>query len=173
MSKKKRKRASQKRLWDAARLYRDEAERCFKAKAYFSTIVARGAQLEAILRLFDFVETESPADRCTKLYWLINRAFARHWIPHDGLRHWKRVERIPLKTCLHELRDARNGLHAPEFDKSLFNRTSARNATYLVDSMYNLLEVKNARNLMKALHAAGEISAAEYREWQRRAGRIE
>lgn len=166
--KRKTKRMSQARLWDAARAYGDEAEKCFKAKAYFSTIVARGAQLEALLRTFDFVETRRPAERCSKLYWLINRAFARHWIPHDGLRYWKRVQRVPLKTCLHELREARNGLHAPQFDKTLLNRRAARNVTYLVKSMYDLLEIKNARNFMKALHENGEISDAEYKSWKRK-----
>ena len=168
----KTKRTSSKKLWEAAGLYRNEAEKCFKAKAYFSTIVARGAQLEAILRIFDFVETRRPADRCKKLYWLINRAFARHWIPHDGLRYWKRVQRVPLKTCLHELREARNGLHAPAFDKSVFTRRAARNVTCLVDSMYELLEIKNARNLMKALHDRGEVSDSEYRAWKKKTGAI-
>jgi hypothetical protein len=170
--KKKTKRVSQNKLWKAARLYGDEAEKCFKAKAYFSTIVARGAQLEAILRIFDFVETHRPKERCAKLYWLINRAFARHWIPHDGLRYWKRIEKVPLKTCLHELREARNGLHAPEFDHKLVNRRVARNVTYLVESMYALLEIKNARNFMKLLHQQGEVSDAEYKAWKKKQVRI-
>jgi len=103
-------------MWAAAKFYCKEAERCTKARAYFSAIVARGCELEALLRIFDFVETRRLKDRCKQLHGLINRAFAKHWIPHDALRHWKKAESVPLKTCLHEVREARNGVHAHLFD---------------------------------------------------------
>lgn len=166
--KQKTKRLYQSKMWDAARLYRREAEKCYEARAYFSAIVARGCELEALLRIFDFVDSGRPKDRCKHLYGLINRAFARHWIPHDALRYWKRTERTPLKTCLHEIREARNGVHAHLFDKNLVKRRTVANVAYLVKSMYAFLEIKNARNLMKHLHKRGEISSAKYRAWKKK-----
>jgi hypothetical protein len=165
--KRKAKRVYHNRMWDAARLYRSEAEKCFKARAYFFAIVARTCELEALLRIFDFVENRRPKDRCKKLYWLINRAFARHWIPHDALRYWERNEKIPLKDCLHEIREVRNGVHAHLFMKNLAKRQTAVNVAYVVQAMYSFLEVKNARNLMKHLHEDGQISDSEYRAWEK------
>jgi hypothetical protein len=162
------KRVYQNKMWEAARLYRKEAEKCYKARAYFSALVARGCELEALLRIFDFVETRRPKDRCHSFNSLIDRAFVKHWIPHDGLRYWKRTQRTPLKTCLHELREARNGVHAHLFQKDLFTRRTAANVAYLLESMYALIEIKNARNLMKRLRERGEISSAEYNAWKKR-----
>ncbi len=162
------KRLYQKKMWDAAKFYCREAEKSQRAKAYFSAIVARSCELEALLRIFDFVENRRPKDRCKKLYWLINRAFARHWIPHDALRAWKKAENTPLKACLHEIREARNGVHANLFEKNLATRETVVNVTFLVHSMYNFLEVRNARNLMKELHEKGNISDSEYKTWARK-----
>jgi hypothetical protein len=161
----KTKRSSQKRMWDAAKLYHQEAEKCFKAKAYFCTMVARSCELEALLRIFDFVETRRPKDRCYNFHGLINRAFSKHWIPHDALRAWNKAEHTPLKTCLHELREARNGVHAHLFQKDLVRRRTAANVAYLVASVYSFVEIKNARNLMKGLHRRGDITDADYRAW--------
>ena len=172
MRKEKRKRVSQQKMWEAARLYRQDAEKCYKAKAYFSAVVARGCELEALLRIFDFVETRRPKDRCHSFDGLINRAFKKHWIPHDGLRYWNRTERIPLKACLHEMREARNGVHAHLFQKDLFTRRTVANVSSLVRSMYELIEIKNARNFMMALYEKGEISATEYRAWKRKQVKI-
>ena len=158
----------QNKMWDAARFYCKEAGKCYKARAYFSAIVARGFELEALLRIFDFVQTRRPKDRCQKLYWLINRAFARHWISHDALRYWKKAEHIPLKTCLHEIREARNGVHAHLFERHLVTRQTAANITFVVHAMYSFLETKNARNLMKHLHERGEVSDAEYKAWKKK-----
>jgi hypothetical protein len=169
--KQKTKRLYQNKMWAAAAPYRREAEKCYKVRAYFSAIVARGCELEALLRIFDFVETR-PKDRCKQLHGLINRAFARHWIPHDALRYWKRIERIPLKTCLHEIREARNGVHAHLFDKSLVTRQTVANVAYVVQAMYSFLEIKNARNFMKHLHEKGAISKAEYAAWMRKQSKI-
>lgn len=155
------KRIYQNKMWDAARFYCREAQKCYKARAYFSAIVARGCELEALLRIFDFVENRRPEDRCKKLYWLINRAFARHWIPHDALRYWKKAEHTPLKTCLHEIREARNGVHAQLFDKKLMTRHAVTNITFVVHAMYSFLETKNVRNLMRHLYEDGKISPAE------------
>jgi hypothetical protein len=166
--KQKTKRVYQNKMWDAARLYCKEAEKCYKARAYFSAIVARGCELEALLRIFDFVETRRPKDRCKHLYWLINRAFARHWIPHDALRYWKTAEHTPLKTCLKEIREARNGVHANLFEKNLVTRQTAANITFVVHAMYSFLEIKNARNFMKHLHEDGKISDAEYKAWKKK-----
>ncbi len=160
-------RASQARLWEASRFYRKEADRCFKARAYFFAIVARCCEIEALLRAFDFIETRRPKDRCKKLHWLINRAFSRHWIPHDALRHWKKTERVSLKAVLHEVKEARNGVHAHLFDKHLTTRAAAVNVGFVADAMYLFLETKNARNLMKLLFERGEVSGAEYRRWLR------
>lgn len=66
-------------MWDGVQFYRKEAEKCYKARAYFFALVARGCELEALLQIFDFVESK-PKDRCRQFYGLINRAFARHWI---------------------------------------------------------------------------------------------
>lgn len=77
-------------MWEAARLYRKEADKCTKVRAYFMAIVARGCELEALLRIFDFVENRRPKDRYSNLNALIDRAFKRHWIPHDALRHWRK-----------------------------------------------------------------------------------
>src|ERR1700678_399691 len=118
-TKKKARRVYQSKMWDAALFYHREAEKSFKVRAYFCALVARGCELEALLRIFDFVQTTKPKDRCKQLYDLINRAFAQHWIPHDALRHWNKVESTPLKTCLHEIREARNGVHAHLFEKDL------------------------------------------------------
>lgn len=93
-------------MLEAARLYRKEADRCAKARAYFMAIVARGCELEALLRIFDFVESRRPKDRSYNLNTLIDRAFKRHWVPHDALRYWKNAEHTPLKACLHEIREA-------------------------------------------------------------------
>jgi hypothetical protein len=170
--KQKAKRVYQNKMWDAARFYCREAEKCHKARAYFSAIVARVCELEALLRIFDFVENRRPKDRCMNLYRLINRAFARHWIPHDALRYWKRTEEIPLKECLHERREVRNGVHAHLFVKHLATRQTAANITYVVHAMYSFLEVKNARNLMKHLHEDGKISDAEYGAWMKKQERF-
>jgi hypothetical protein len=159
-------------MWEAAKLYRKEAEKCFKAKAYFSAMVVRSCELEALLRIFDFVETRRPKDRCRTFHQLINKAFAEHWIPHDALRAWKTTQHTPLKTCLHELREARNGVHAHLFERDLGARQNAANITYLVESTYSFLEIKNARNLMKHLHKAGEISDAEYKAWVKKQAKI-
>jgi len=163
----------QQKMWDAAKFYRREAEKSYKAKAYFCALVARGCELEALLRIFDFVEARKPKDRCRDLYGLINRAFARHWIPHDTLRCWKKTQGTPLKPCLHEIREARNGVHAHLFQKDLFTRRTAANVKYLVHSMYDALEIKNSRNLMKALYESGEITPAEYWAWKKKAGKLE
>jgi hypothetical protein len=170
--KKTTKRISQNKMWEAARIYRKEAEKCYKARAYFSAIVARACELEALLRIFDFVENRRPKDRCQQLKWLIDRAFARHWIPHDALRYWKRVEHVPLKTCLHDIREARNGVHAHLFNKNRVTRQAVTNITIVVDAMFSLLEIKNARNFMKHLHEAGEISDVEYKAWKKKQKRI-
>lgn len=162
----------QNKMWEAARLYCKEADKCYKARAYFSAIVARGCELEALLRIFDFVENTRPKDRCKQLHGLINRAFIRHWIPHDALRYWKNAENTPLKTCLHEIREARNGVHAHLLDKNLMTRQTVANVAYVVHAMYSFLEIKNARNLMKHLHKRGEISDAEYRAWKRKQTKI-
>ena len=166
------KRVYQQKMWDAAQFYCKEAEKCYKARAYFSALVARSCELEALLRIFDFVENTRPKDRCQKLYWLINRALARHWIPHDALRHWKKTERVALRTVLHEIREARNGVHANLLEKGLATAQTVKNVTFVVHAMYSFLEVKNARNLMKHLHQRGEISDAEYRKWMKGQGSI-
>jgi hypothetical protein len=168
MAKRKAKRISPEKMWDAARLYRKEADKCRKARAYFMAIVARGCELEALLRIYDFVDTRRPKDRCYNLKGLIDRAFKRHWIPHDALRYWKKAERTPLKTCLHDIREARNGVHAHLFDKHLVTSRAVANITFVVHSMYSFLEIKNARNFMKLLHERGEISNAEYRSWKKK-----
>lgn len=62
----KRKRVYQQKMWDAALFYRKEAEKCYKARAYFSALVARSCELEALLRIFDFVENNRPKDRSQK-----------------------------------------------------------------------------------------------------------
>jgi hypothetical protein len=168
MAKHKTKRVYQNKMWAAARLYCKEAEKCTKARAYFMAIVARGCELEALLRIFDFVESRHPKDRCYNVIALIDRAFKRHWIPHDALRYWKTAEHTPLKTCLHEIREARNGVHAHLFRKGLVTRQAAANITFVVHAMYSFLEMKNARNFMKHLHERGEISDAEYRAWKKK-----
>jgi hypothetical protein len=58
--KQKTKRVYQNKMWDVARFYCKEAQKCYKARAYFSAIVARGCELEALLRIFDFVEVTFP-----------------------------------------------------------------------------------------------------------------
>ena len=168
----KQKRIYQAKMWEAARRYRRDAEKCYKARAHFAALVVRVCELEALLRIFDFVENRRPKNRCKELYGLINRAFARHWIPHDGLRYWRRTHRTPLKKVLHELREARNGVHAHLFQKDLFTRRTASNVAYVVESVYALFEIKNARNLMSALRKSGEISAAEYNAWKRKQTRL-
>jgi hypothetical protein len=168
VAKRKTRRIFQKKMWDAARLYRKEADKCQKARANFMAIVARGCELEAVLRIYDFVETRRPKDRCYNLKGLIDRAFKRHWIPHDALRYWKKAERTPLKTCLHDIREARNGVHAHVFDKHLVTRRAVANITFVVHAMYSFLEIKNARNFMKHLHQRGEISDVEYRAWKKK-----
>ncbi len=160
-------------MWEAARFYRKEAEKCYKGRAYFSAIVARGCELEALLRIFDFVESRRPKDRCYQLKGLIDRAFARHWIPHDALRYWKKAEHTPLKTCLHEIREARNGVNAHLFRKDLATRQTVANVTFLVHAMYSFLETKNARNLMKHLHERGEVSDAAYKAWMKNQRKFE
>jgi hypothetical protein len=34
--------------------------------------------------------------------------------------------------------------------------------------MYDLLEIKNARNFMRSLYEQGEISGQEYKDWKRK-----
>jgi hypothetical protein len=170
--KKKHKRVYQEKMWDTARFYRKEAEKAYKARAYFCALVARGCELEALLRIFDFVQTRKAKDRCQSLNGLINRAFKQHWIPHDALRYWKKSEAVPLKTCLHDLREARNGVHAHLFKKDLFTRTTARNVAFLVRTMYEAIEIKNARNFMWHLYARAEITPAEYWVWRRKMGKV-
>jgi hypothetical protein len=135
-------------------------------------IVARGCELEALLRLFDFVENRRPKDRCYNLNGLIERAFKRHWIPHDALRYWKKAEHTPLKTWLHGIREARNGVHAHLFQKDLATRRTVVHITYVVHAMYSFLETKNARNFMNLLYEKGEISHAEYNAWKRKQTKI-
>jgi hypothetical protein len=171
--KRKKKRVYQNKMWDAARSYQREAEKCYKARAYFSSIVARGAQLEALFRVFDFVGHSRPKDRCYDLFCLINRAFKDHWIPHDALHAWRKHESIPLKTYLHAIRETRNGVHAHLFEKGFSTRQIASDVAYVVETMYSLLQIKNARNLMKHLHEDGQISHAEYKRWLKKQGRVE
>jgi hypothetical protein len=121
--------------------------------------------LEALLIVFDFVENSNPKDRCRDLYGLINRAFLRHWIPHDALRHWKKTEHVGLKSVLHEIREARNGVHAHLLEKGLATAQTVKNVTFVVHRMYAFLEERNARQLMRHAHERGEISSAEYRRW--------
>jgi hypothetical protein len=168
MAKRKTKRIYQNKMWEAARISRKEADKCSKAKAYFMAIVARGCELEALLRIFDFVEHRPPKDRCYNLNALIDRAFKRHWIPHDALRYWKKEQHVPLKTWLHGIREARNGAHAHLFRKDLATRQTVGNITFVVHSMYSFLEITNARNFMKLLHERGELSSAEYRAWKKK-----
>jgi hypothetical protein len=168
MAKRKTKRIYQNKMWEAARLYRREADKCAKTRAYFMAVVARGCELEALLRIFDFVENRRTKDRCYNLNALIDRAFKRHWIPHDALRYWKKQQPVPLKTWLHGIREARNGVHAHLFDKDVATRQSVANITFVVHAMYRFLETKNARNFMKALHQPGELSTAEYNAWKRK-----
>lgn len=132
--------------------------------------VARGCELEALLRIFDFVENRRPKDRCYNLNSLIERAFKRHWIPHDALRYWKKEQRVPLKTWLQGIREARNGVHAHLFNKDLAARQTVANITFVVHAMYSFLEIRNARNLMKHLHESGEVSDAEYKAWKKGKG---
>ncbi len=169
MAKPRQKRIYQNKMWQAARLYCKEAEKCTKARAYFMAMVARGCELEALLRIFDFVENRRSKDRSYNLNGLIDRAFKRHWIPHDALRYWKKAEHAPLKACLHAIRESRNGVHAHLFQKQLVTRRAVANITFVVHAVYSFIETKNARNLMKALHARGEVSDAEYRAWKRKA----
>jgi hypothetical protein len=168
VAKHKRKRIYQNKMWEAARIYREEAEKCTKGRAYFMAIVARGCELEALLRIFDFVENRRPKDRSYSLKGLIDRAFKRHWIPHDALRYWKNHQPIPLKPYLHAIREVRNGVHAHLFQKNVVTRRAVANITFVVHAMYSLLEANNARNLMKALHARGEVSTGEYRAWRKK-----
>jgi hypothetical protein len=105
MAKPKPKRIYQNKMSEAAQLYCSEAEKCTKVRAYFMALVARACELEALLRIFDFVENRRPRDRCYNFKGLIDRAFKRHWIPHDALRYWKKAEHTPLKTCLNEVRE--------------------------------------------------------------------
>ena len=170
--KKRTKRVYQNKMWEAARFYCKEAEKCYKARAYFSAIVARGCELEALLRIFDFVENRRPEDRCQQLKWLIDRAFTRHWIPHDALRYWKKAEHTPLKTCLHEIREARNGVHAHLFNRDLVTRQTVANIAFVVHAMYSFLETKNSRNFMKHLYEEGEISEAEYKAWKKKQKKV-
>jgi hypothetical protein len=67
-------------------------------KAYFSAIVTRGCELEAVLRIFDFFDSGRSKDRCKNLRGLINQVFARHWIPHDALRYWKKTKHTPQEV---------------------------------------------------------------------------
>lgn len=173
VKRKKKERVFQQKMWDAAKFYCREAEKSYKAKAYFCALVARGCELEALLRIFDFVDARKPKDRCRDLFGLINRAIAKHWIPHDVLRWWKKTQGTPLKPRLHEIREARNGVHAHLFQRDLFTRRTAANVKYLVHSMYDALEIKNSRNLMKALYERCEITPAEYWAWKKKAGKIE
>lgn len=168
MARRKAKRIYQNKMWGAARFYCKEAGKCTTARAYFMALVARGCELEVLLRIFDFVENRRPKDRCYNLNRLIDRAFKRHWIPHDALRYWKKHQPVPLKTWLHGVREARNGVHAHLFDKDVATRRAVANITFVVHAMYSFLETKNSRNLMKALHERGEISTAEYNDWKRK-----
>ena len=70
----KQKRVFQQKMWDAARFYCKEAQKSYKAKAYFCALVARACELEALLRIFDFVENRKPKDRCQKLGRIIDTA---------------------------------------------------------------------------------------------------
>lgn len=168
VKKRKPRRIYQNRMWEAARLYREEGDKCYKAKAYFMAIVARGCELEALLRIFDFVENRRPKDRSYNLNGLIDRAFKEHWIPHDALRHWKKAERIPLKSYLHAIREARNGVHAHLFQKNLVARRTVANIASVVRAMYSFIETRNARNLMRALHERGELSESQFRAWKKK-----
>jgi len=103
---------------------------------------------------------------------LIDRAFSRHWIPHDAIRYWKKSQPADLKTYLHEIREARNSVHANLFQKGVVSRSVVESITFVVDAMYSFLEIKNARNFMKHLHAAGEISDSEYRTWKTKQARV-
>ncbi len=163
----KQQRASPPRMWSAVYFYRDEAKRCMRSRAYFSALLAHAARLEALLRIFDFVDTPTPKDRAYKFSTLINRAFKRHWIPHDALRVWNANESQPMKTYLHNVREARNGVHANVFEKKVATREIATNVEYIVESVGACLEVRNARSLMRTLHNRGDISTREYNDWKK------
>jgi len=161
------KRVYQRNMWKAGRLYHREAQRAHKAGAYFCAVVARACEMEALLRLFDILETKSPKDRCHSLSGLINRAFKKHWIPHDALRWWKQAQRVSFKECLHEVREARNGVHAHLFDKKVFTRRTSSNVSYIVEQVWAALKIKNDRNLMFHLYQRGDITPKKYWAWRR------
>jgi hypothetical protein len=73
-----------------------------------------------------------------------------------------RRQSTPLKKCLREIREARNGVHAHLFDKNLVTLQTVANVAYVVESKYSFLETNNAPHLMKHLHKRGDISHAEY-----------
>jgi|HubBroStandDraft_2_1064218.scaffolds.fasta_scaffold35181_3 hypothetical protein len=114
MAKRKTKRIYQNKMWEAARLYRKETDKCTKLRAYFMAILARACGLEALLRIFIFVENRRPKDRCYNLNAVIDRAFKRHWTPHAALRCWKNEQPGPLKTRVHEIREERASFPGPE-----------------------------------------------------------
>jgi hypothetical protein len=58
-------------------------------------------------------------------------------------------------------------------EKDFFTRRTVSNVTYLVDTIYAALEIKNARNFMEALYQRGEITAAEFRDWKKKVGKID
>ena len=64
-------------------------------------------------------------------------------------------------------------MHAHLFQKDFFTRRTAANVSYLVRSTFELLEIKNARNLMQTLYDKGEISAQEYSAWKKKTHKIE
>ncbi len=98
---------------------------------------------------------------------LIDRAFNKHRIPHDGLGYWKRNEGAPLRSILKEVAEALNGVYAHTLKQGLYTRRTARNVACLVEATGAHLEVKNARSSMKNLYAGGRISARAYNAWKR------
>jgi hypothetical protein len=47
------------------------------------------------------------------------------------------------------------------------------NVTFVVHAMYSFLEIKNQRNLMKHLHASGEVADTKYSAWKGKQKKIE
>jgi len=170
--KRKTKRVYQAKMWRAVETYSREADRCYRARAYFFAIVAWSCELEGLLRIFDFVDTSKPNDRCHSFAGLVDRAFKRRWIPFDLLRAWNAETKRPLKEWLHGVRDVRNGVHAHLFEKDYTSSQMARNIRYVARTVFNALEIRNARNFMKHLHDRGDISDDEYNAWKKKQIRI-
>ena len=152
------------RLGKVARFYHDEAQRCARARCYFTACVMAGAALEALLLSFCYVNDRSV--RTTAVYrqknfrtgrnrflefglsQLIGVATELRWIPSKQITVGRR--KTTHAQLMHGVRQTRNLVHP-----GAWAREHGPKRVYKIEyeSVYEVLDVTREWLLQRTLHA--------------------